>query len=267
MKKIGFIGCGNMGGAIASAVSESSEKFALYLADHSLEKADALSKEIGARVCDNDGIAASCDCIFLGVKPQVMHNVLSGIAPVLKNRKDPFFLVSMAAGVSIDSILKTLGQVCPIIRIMPNTPVSVGEGMVLYTAHDSVTCEMRTLFLSVMEKAGVIDELPEKLIDAGCAVSGCGPAFVCLFMEAMSDAGVACGLPRDKALLYAKQTLLGTAKLAVETNRHPAVLKDAVCSPGGSTIMGVQALEDGAFRAAVMAAVSAAYERTCELGK
>ena len=159
------------------------------------------------------------------------------------------------------------GGAYPTIRIMPNTPVSVGSGMILYTASANVTAEDKPAFLQNMAAAGVLDELHEELIDAGCAISGCGPAFVDLFLEALADGGVECGLPRDKALLYAAQMVLGSARLALESDTHPAVLKDRVCSPGGSTIVGVHALEDGAFRATVMGAVSAAYAKTMELGK
>ena len=267
MKRIGFIGTGNMGSAIASAVAGSSASLSLFAADFHPEKVSALSERIGAAVSDNEAIAAECDCIFLGVKPQMMANMLAGIAPVLQARRDGFFLVSMAAGLKIADIQKMAGGKYPVIRIMPNTPVAVGEGMVLYAASDEVTEDMLSLFLQMMEKAGVTDALPEASIDAACAVSGCGPAFVCLFAEAMADAAVECGLPRDKALLYAEQTLLGTAKLALTSGQHPAALKDAVCSPGGSTIAGVHALEDGAFRAAIFNAVTAAYRKTCELGK
>ena len=122
-------------------------------------------------------------------------------------------------------------------------------------------------FYDAMQNAGLVDQIPEKLIDAGSAVSGCGPAFVSMFIEAMADGGVSCGLPRDKALWYAAFTLIGTAQLLLDSGKHPAQLKDEVCSPGGSTIQGVKALEDGALRATVMSAIQAAHHRTQELGK
>ena len=153
------------------------------------------------------------------------------------------------------------------IRIMPNTPVAVGQGVILYDTTENVTQEAVQGFCGGMKCAGLLDQLPEKLIDAGSAVTGCGPAYVCLFMEALADGGVACGLPRAKAMEYAAQMLLGTAALALESGKHPGQLKDAVCSPGGSTIAGVRALEQGGFRAAAMNAVEAAYHRTKELGK
>ena len=149
---------------------------------------------------------------------------------------------------------------------MPNTPVAVSGGMILYTLLN-VDKTQETEFLEFMSAAGRFDKLQEKLIDAGSALSGCGPAFVCQFIEALADGGVACGLPRDKALLYAAETLKGTAKLMLDTGEHPANLKDSVCSPGGSTIQGVRRLEQGAFRADVLDAVIAAYNKTKELGK
>ena len=153
----------------------------------------------------------------------------------------------------------------PIIRIMPNTPVAVGEGMILYDANEWVTSEMLDAFSHALSKAGRLDRLPEGSIDAASALSGCGPAFVYLFSESLADGAVECGLSREKANLYAAQTLYGAAKLLLESGKHPGELKDAVCSPGGTTIAGVHALEEGSFRAATMSAVNAAYQKTLKL--
>lgn len=262
----GFIGSGNMGGALASAAAKALDPQCIYLADHSWEKAHTLAARLGAQAADNEA-AANCGFVFLGVKPQVMPELLASLKPILAGRTDDFILVSMAAGVRISHIQAMLGAAYPIIRIMPNTPVCVGEGVLLYDAAENVPQEALEFFTHAMSGAGRLDRLPERLIDAGSAVSGCGPAFADLFLEALSDGGVACGLPRDKAYLYAAQMLLGSAKLALETGTHPGALKDAVCSPGGSTIAGVRALEQAAFRAAVMEAVESAYRRTKELGK
>ena len=139
--------------------------------------------------------------------------------------------------------------------------------MILYTANEAVSKELLDHFSQSLADAGKMDQIPEDKIDAASAVSGCGPAFVYLFAEALADGGVECGLPRDKALLYAAQTLKGAAELLLSTGKHPGELKDAVCSPGGTTIAGVHALEDCGFRAAAMGAVTAAYERTLELKK
>lgn len=262
----GFIGTGNMGGALAAAAAKKLEPNTIFLANHTPEKAATLARELGCQAVDNL-TAATCGFVFLGVKPQVMAGLLNSLRPVLASRTDEFVLVSMAAGLSIADIRAMAGDDYPVIRIMPNTPVSVGAGVLLYDAADNVSQEALAYFVEAMSGAGLVDRLPERLIDAGSAVSGCGPAFADLFLEALADGGVACGLPRNKAYLYAAQMLIGSAKLALETGKHPGELKDAVCSPGGSTIAGVRALEQGAFRAAVMEAVESAYRRTKGLGK
>jgi pyrroline-5-carboxylate reductase len=173
-------------------------------------------------------------------------------------------MVSMAAGSSIELIQSLFGNY-PIIRIMPNTPAAIGMGMILYACSKEVTAAQEEAFLQAMSGAGRFLKIDEKLIDAGSAVSGCGPAFADLFIEALADGGVACGLPRAAALEYAAQMVLGSAKLVLESGKHPGELKDAVCSPGGTTIQGVRTLEEAGFRGAVMDAVIAAYERTLEL--
>ena len=263
----GFIGTGNMGGALARACAQAVLNEKLLLSDGYAPVAQALAKELGCQAVSVEEVAQKADFIFLGVKPQVMATMLSGIAPILAKRAGDFVLVSMAAGLSIEKIQTMAGGNYPVIRIMPNIPVKAGSGVVLYDATENVTAEALNAFRSAMAGAGLVDPLPEKLIDAGSALSGCGPAFVALFAEALADGAVECGLPRDKALAYALQTIAGTAEYLLETGTHPAALKDAVCSPGGSTIAGVRALEEGGLRAATIGAVSAAYRRTKELGK
>lgn len=154
----------------------------------------------------------------------------------------------------------------PVIRIMPNTAVAVGEGVTMYCCSDNVTEAQREGFVSLLHCSGLLEELDEKLMDVGSAVAGCGGAFACLFLEGLADGAVYAGLPRAKAQRYAAQMLLGMAKLALASDEHTGALKDAVCSPGGTTIAGVRALEERGFRAAAMNAVIAAYERTKELG-
>lgn len=264
--KIAFIGTGNMGGALARAVRAALPEAELYLSDRSREKAEALAEEIGAEVLDNVTAAERADYLFLGVKPQMLGNLSEEIGEITRARGSSVTLVSMAAGVPIARINELFGKTVPVIRIMPNTPVSVGKGLVLWCTNGTVQPGGKQDFRAMLAKAGVLSELPEGLIDAGCALSGCGPAFVCLFLEAMADGAVTCGLPRAQAMEYAAQILLGTATLLLDTGKHPGELKDAVCSPAGSTIAGVRALERGAFRADVMNAVIAAFERTKELG-
>jgi len=197
----------------------------------------------------------------------MMAGLLAEIAPVLAARTDEFVLVTMAAGLTMAQIRTMVGGSYPVIRIMPNTPVAVGAGVIQYDATENVTEQQIGVFCEALSEGGLLDRLPEHLIDAGSAVSGCGPAFADLFLEGLADGGVACGLPRAKAQLHAAQMLMGAAKLVLESGKHPGQLKDAVCSPGGSTIAGVRALEQRAFRAACMEAVEAAWKRNRELGK
>lgn len=265
MIKVGFIGCGNMGGTLAKAVAKT--ECEIYLSDRDSEKLIALAEQIGAKKSSNDEIARDCDMIFLGVKPQVIGLALDEISDILANREGRFVLVSMAAGMKLYTLREMLKKDCPIIRIMPNTPAAVNSGMILYCGNQQCDEDYIRSFVESMKYAGVCDEIDEANIDAASAVSGCGPAFVYMFIEALADGGVKSGLPRDKALKYAAQTVLGAGKMVFETGIHPGELKDAVCSPAGSTIEGVRALENSGFRSACIEAVSAAYKRTKELGK
>ena len=263
MPVIGFIGTGNMGGALACAAAKKPDNH-LLLANRHPEKARALISQIGGEAASNPSVAAAADYIFLGVKPQMLGTMFDSIRESLAARESRFLLVSMAAGTSIARLRELAGGDYPVIRIMPNTPVSIGEGMILYSC-DGVTAEEEAVFLDAMSAAGRFSKLEEKLIDAGSAVSGCGPAFVDLFIEALADGGVACGLPRKQALEFAAQMAAGASKLILESGKHPGELKDAVCSPGGTTIQGVRKLEESGFRGAVIDAVIAAYEKNFAL--
>ena len=262
--KIGFIGTGNMGAALAQAVCKSMGGQDILLANRTPAKAQALADRLGARVVKNPEAAGESDLLFLGVKPQMMEEMLSDVAPILRTRETPFVLVTMAAGLTCQTIQDMAGGAYPVIRIMPNTPCAIGKGVVQYCSL-GVGEEALAEFAALMAPAGLIDRVEERLIDAACALSGCGPAFAYLFMEALADGAVACGLPRDKALAYAAQMVAGSAEMVLQSGKHPGVLKDAVCSPGGSTIQGVRALEERGFRAAAMNAVIASYEKTLEL--
>ncbi len=264
---IGFIGCGNMGGALATAVGRQSTNTMLYLCDADTKKASALANTIGGRACDLATLAENADMIYLGVKPQGFEGLFQALAPMLKERETPPVLLSMAAGVSIAAVEAYANVACPVIRIMPNTPAAVGEGMILYCTNALVSEEQKGIFCASLSFAGRLDAIDEEKIDAASALSGCGPAFVYLFAEALADGAVACGLARDKANLYAAQTLIGAATLLLESGKHPGKLKDEVCSPGGTTIQGVRALEENGFRTAAMEAVIAAYQKTLELKK
>ena len=266
-KTVGFIGCGNMGGALAAAAAKAVDKNNIFVSDADAKKAEAFSEKYGVKSAAVSDVAKNADYIFLGVKPQILKSLFSEIGEILSARESRVVLISMAAGVNIASLTALAGKEYPVIRIMPNMPVSVGEGMILFDANSAVSEAEITEFKELMRFAGELDRLEESKIDAASCVSGCGPAFVYLFIEALADGAVACGLPRDKALKYAAQTLAGSAKALLESGKHPGEMKDAVCSPAGSTIQGVRALEEGAFRSDAMNAVIKAYERTLELGK
>ena len=260
MNTYGFIGCGNMGGILAACAAKNAGARVLLHDKHS-EKIKPLVQKYGAKAATM-GEVSLCDYLFLGVKPQALPALLAQLRPMLGQRT---VLVSMAAGVSTESIRAIIPD-HPIIRIMPNTPAAVGEGLILYCADKDLSDTEIEGFLAALQGAGVLDPIDEKLIDAASALSGCGPAFVYMFIESLADGVVKCGLPRDKALSYAAQTVLGAGKTVLTSGTHPEALKDAVCSPGGSTIAGVAALEENTFRGTVIAAVEASYRRTKELG-
>lgn len=258
--KYGFIGCGNMGGALARSLSKTTKD--IMLCDP--YAAESLARELDCITGENELAAANCQCLFLAVKPQILEKVLIPIAETLKIHRP--LLITMAAGVSISKIQSIIGATLPVIRIMPNTPAMIGCGTILYCANELVSTAAVATVIDDMRYAGMFDAIDEKLIDAASALSGCGPAYAYMFIEALADGAVACGVPRDKALAYAANTLVGAAQMVLQTRTHPGALKDAVCSPGGSTIAGVRALEEHGFRGAVMDCVQAAYIRTKELG-
>ena len=252
-----------MGGALARAAAKNAGNRVL-LFNRTQSKAEALAKQIGAVALDVETLVRESDFVFLGVKPQMLQGLAETLTPLIQAREDRFVLVTMAAGVTTAQLTAWAGEI-PVIRIMPNTPASIGQGMILYSPGPGVTAGEEEAFLRAMGAAGRFLKLEERLIDAGSSVSGCGPAFADLFIEALADGGVACGLPRKQAQEMAAQMLLGSAALCLESGKHPGVLKDAVCSPGGTTIQGVRVLEERGFRAAVMDAVIAAYEKNFNL--
>ena len=262
---IGFIGSGVMGSALARAVKKSGLG-EVWTADIDAAKAAALAAEVEGKASSNEAIAREADYIFLAVKPQFMEGMLSGIRQILKDRPSRFTVVSMAAGLTIQKLKELLGGDYPLIRIMPNTPASIGQGVVIYSPDNQVTEEETEAVVQMLSPAGKLVKLTEKQLDAGGCISGCGPAFVDLFVEALADGGVLCGLPRKEALELAAQMVMGSAALILDSGKHPGQLKDAVCSPGGTTIEGVRRLEQGAFRADVMEAVIAAWEKNARLG-
>lgn len=264
--KIGFIGLGNMGASLAKAVLQDKTCDDILLANRSQSKVDAFIASYGGQASSNEEIFAEADVIFLAVKPAQISSLLTEFQYILEKRQS-LLLISMAAGVRLEKLASLVPSQHRFIRMMPNTPVSIGQGVISYALSPNCRAEDSDLFCQLLTKAGLLVELGEGLIDAATGLAGCGPAFVYLFIEALADAGVQTGLPREIALKMAAQTMVGAGQLVLESQQHPGVLKDQVCSPGGSTIAGVASLEAHAFRGTVMDAVGQAYKRTQELGK
>ncbi len=260
--KYGFIGCGNMGGAIAKALSGVTKD--ILITDRS-GKAKALAAELGIEYGHNIHAAEHCERIFLGVKPHMMAECLLYLQEILKARKP--LLITMAAGLEISKIEEMAGVRLPVIRIMPNTPTAVGAGVIPYCHNDLVSEETLDDWLEDMACCGLLEKLEEHQMDAASALSGSGPAYLYLLLDALADGAVACGLPREKALRFGAMTMAGAAKMYLETGRYPGELKDAVCSPGGSTIAGIRQLEERGCRSMMMECIMAAYQRNLELGK
>ena len=253
--QLGFIGTGNMGGALAQAAAKSGA--GMLLSNRTADKAVRLAAELGCAAGTNLEVAEGCKYIFLGVKPQMLQALLAELKAPLSARTDRPVLVSMAAGVTIRTIRETLGLPCPVVRIMPNLPVALGKGVVLISPDDTVTEDELTALEEALKPDGLLMRMPEDKLDAGSAVSGCGPAFVAMFIEALGDAAVKHGVARADAYRMASQMIVGTGKLQLASGQHPGAMKDAVCSPGGTTIAGVAELERKGFRGAVIDAIDA----------
>src|SRR5262249_7264021 len=225
---------------------------------------DAFHKHTGAAATgDNRAVVQKSEVLVLAVKPQHMAEVCTAIRPSLTANH---LVMSIAAGVTLQQLADSLGKPCRLTRVMPNTPCLVGASASAFAAADTATPQDVSRVERLLNAVGRAFALPEKMLDAVTGLSGSGPAFVAVVIEALSDGGVRMGLPRDIATALAAQTVLGSAKLLLETGLHPGQLKDMVASPGGTTIAGLHALERGGLRAALMDAVEAATQRCVELG-
>lgn len=261
--KIGFIGAGNMGGALARGISQISET-KVYIYDKNTEKSENLATSIGATSASFEETVKSADFLFLGVKPNVISDVAEAVGKIADAKT---VIVSMAAGIEIGKIEKALSTPLPIIRIMPNTPVAVGEGLTAYATNSLVSPECVSNFEHIMSLTGATEALNECEIDSFCAIAGCGPAYAYMFIEALAKGAEKCGIPRDRAIKYAAKMIRGAALMALETETDPKLLCKNVCSPGGATIEGVKVLEAREFTDSVSSAIEAAFKRTKELGK
>ena len=280
--KIGCIGCGMMGGALIKAIAKKVGGEKILLSDGDVEKAKSLAKELGANfVTSNAQIIENCSHIILAVKPAFFSSVLEQIKDSYNNiakseQKNLPVIISIMAGLNIEKIEQMSiqagisGGLQNILRLMPNLPATVNEGMIALCTKENVSSEIEQeveCVKEILSCAGKVEQVSEKLMDVVTAVSGSGPAYGFMFIEALADAAVLLGMPRNQAYIYAAQTLKGAAQMVLETSEHPAKLKDAVCSPGGTTIQAVKSLEEKGFRSAVISAVESAYNKSVDLGK
>ena len=260
--KIGFIGLGNMatamiGGIIGKGLYERNE---ITGSAKTTETAKRVAEKYDIETCTNNKKVAECaDVIVLAVKPIFLPEVIAEIKESVNGSK---LVISIAAGKSIEWLEGQFGKPLRLVRCMPNTPALVGEACTCVCLKDDTTDIDRELVMKLMESFGKASVLPERLIDAFTGVAGSSPAYVFLFLEAMADAAVCAGIPRAQAYEFAAQSVLGSAKLMLETGMHPAQLKDMVCSPGGTTIEAVKVLEERGLRAAVMGAIDACVNKS-----
>ncbi len=265
--RLGFLGAGKMATALArgwiTAGLASSEN--VLASDPVAAARDAFASMTGARSTDNNSLVVrESNLLVLAVKPQSMVALLAEIRPLLTARH---LIVSIAAGITLKALTDGLGSERRLVRVMPNTPALVGASASGYSAGENATADDIALVDRLLNAVGRAYRVPETLLDAVTGLSGSGPAFVYVMIEALSDGGVRVGLPRDVATALAAQTVLGSAQMVLETGLHPGVLKDQVTSPGGTTIAGLHALERGGLRAALIDAVEAATRRATELGR
>jgi pyrroline-5-carboxylate reductase len=263
----GFVGAGQMAGALIRGMINAGVTTAdnLRASDVSPAARDRLTQACGVACApSNAELARDCQVIVLAVKPQTMPGVLAELRNALTR---PTLVASIAAGVTLQTLRAGLGEHARLVRIMPNTPALVGEGASAYCLDSSATPDDEAIVTRMLNAVGRAYRVPEGLLDAVTGLSGAGPAYVYQMIEALSDGGVRVGLPRDVATGLAAQTLLGAARMVLETGLHPAQLKDQVASPGGTTIAGLHALERGGLRAALIDAVEAATRRATELSK
>ena len=266
-RTIGFIGCGNMGGAMIGGMISSGicPKERLLASAKTLTSADRIAKTYGiTTTLDNKALAAASDVIFLAVKPNMYESVIKEIKDLLTANQ---IVVSIAAGITLEKLDHLFGKPVKLIRAMPNTPAMVLESMSAITPNEEITDDELDFVKTLFESFGKVSVVPESMMNAVIGVSGSSPAYVYLFIEAMADAAVADGMPRSQAYTFAAQSVLGAAKMVLETNTHPGALKDAVCSPGGTTIEAVATLEKKGFRDAVISAQRACVKKAIDMSK
>lgn len=262
--KIGLIGIGNMGYAILKGLLHVYKKEEIIFTDVNRKRMEQVSKETGVSFVDsNEACAKSAKYVVLGIKPQFFAPVLKDIAGAVTSEN---VIISIAPGITIDSLKESLGSDKRIVRAMPNTPALLGLGMTGVSYEAALFDEEEKMTIQTFfESFGKLELMSEHLIDVAVCVSGSSPAYVYMFIEALADSAVKHGLPRDTAYRMAAQTVMGSAMMVLETGEHPGKLKDQVCSPGGTAIAGVTTLEEFGFRNAVVKASDACYDKCCSL--
>ena len=266
-QKVGFIGGGNMGEALIKGLLAASlvPADAVHASDVRIERLRTLAQQYGVQLReDNAALVRDVDIVILAVKPQIMASVARQIAPAVTRKK---LLISIAAGVSTATIRAALGKDARLIRVMPNTPALVLEGVTAIAKAEGLEPGDLDTAGQIFSAVGRVVTLDEDLMDAVTGLSGSGPAYVALVVESLADGGVKMGLDRVTAMTLATQTVLGAARLLLETGMHPGALKDMVSSPGGTTIAGIAALEEGGIRHDLIRAVERATQRSRELGR
>lgn len=267
-KRVGFIGAGNMASAIIGGLIKSDFLSCedIFISDKDKNKTQKLKNDLKVNIAkDNLDIIEKCDVVILSVKPNIYETVLNEIkqSPNAKIK----LIVTIAAGITIDYVKSFFDSDIKVIRTMPNTPALVGEGMTGITYKSPVTEKDVEFIKSMFSSFGLVEVMDEHQIDAFSSLCGSSPAYVSMFIEAMADAGVLLGLPREASYIMAAQATKGTAEMIIKTGKHPAQIKDMVSSPGGTTIEGVRVLEDKAMRSAVIEAVIVAAEKAKDMGK
>lgn len=258
--KLGFIGSGNMAkammrGIIKSGLLPADEIMASDLSTASLE---ATKTSLNVNVTNDNLSVAACDTVVLSVKPQYYADVIHQIAPYVKENT---LIVTIAPGMTMEKVCRLFGREIKLVRTMPNTPAMVGEGMTAACANQKVTSEEMDYVCSLLRGFGKCAVVSESMMDAVVAISGSSPAYVDMMIEALADGAVMEGMPRALAYQFAAQAVLGSAKMVLETGKHPAELKDMVCSPAGTTIEAVRVLEEKGFRSSLIEAVNACVQK------
>lgn len=265
IKKIGFIGGGNMAEALLKGIRQQDGQAAILVAEPLAARRQFLADTYQIEVTEDNGrLVQECALVILAVKPQIVGQVLSPLGSTWRAEQ---LLVSILAGVKTADLESVLGSQARVVRVMPNTPALVGCGAAAVCGGKNAMEEDLQTVCDLFKSVGVVERVSETQMDAVTGLSGSGPAYIYTLIEALADGGVLEGLPRSTALALAAQTVLGGAQMVLQTGEHPAALRDKVCSPGGTTIAGVRALEEGGLRATLINAVRAASARSRELGK